>query len=76
MSGLGLTVGGYGGGTLGSGYNGALPTAANNPSSTISQQAFGITTGGAGRSTAANGSLATGAAAALLLAWLWWSLPR
>lgn len=68
MSGLTLGMGSYGGASL--------PTAANNPSSTISQQAFGITSGSGGPSTAAAGAVGSGAIAAALLAWLWWTLPR
>lgn len=73
MSGLSLRVAGYGGAAAGSGA--PMPVAANNPSSTISQQAFGITSGG-GSQNAANGALGAGALAAGLLAWLWWTLPR
>lgn len=68
MAGLALGVGGYG--------SAAVPVAANPPSSTISQQAFGITSGTGGPSNAANGALISGGLAAALLAWLWWTLPR
>lgn len=75
MAGLSMRVAGYGGAATG-GSGAAVPVAANNPSSTISQQAFGITAGTAGPSNAANGALASGALAAALLTWLWWTLPR
>jgi len=74
MAGLSLGMGssGYGGAT------GSLPSAANQPTgTTISQSAFGISTGlSSGPETAANGALVTGAIAAGVLAWLWWTLPR
>ena len=73
MAGLSLGVGarGYVG-------NGGMPDAANSPTGpTIAQKAFGITasTDSAG-ARAANGTLIIGAAAAGLLVWLWWTLPR
>lgn len=72
MAGLNLNVGGWGGGT-----GGPLPQAANNPSSTISQRAFGITAGTQGLSRVpAYGSVGLGLAGAVVLAWLWYSLPR
>ncbi len=73
MAGLVLNMSGYG--AAGSGQ---LPTAASQPAgATVSQQAFGISTGtDAGPALAANGALIAGAAGALLLAWQWWTLPR
>jgi len=71
MAGLSLGVGAYGAGSL--------PTAANSPTgTTIGQKAFGITAGqpAAGPRTAGYGTMIAGAAGALLLAWLWWTLPR
>jgi hypothetical protein len=61
-----------------SGSGGGLPVAANNPTgTTISQQAFGVSSGlGTGPRTAGYGTLIAGAAGAALLAWLWWTLPR
>lgn len=45
---------------------------------TISSRAYGIAgaSGGSQRTTAAYGSMAVSAGAAVLLAWLWWTLPR
>ena len=73
MAGLNLSVGAYG-----NAGNGSLPSAANSPTgTTIAQKAFGITSGtDQAGSRAANGTLIVGAAAAALLAWLWWTLPR
>jgi hypothetical protein len=72
VAGLNLNVGGYG--TAGSAR---LPYAANNPSSTISQKAFGITTGvAAGSKVPAYGSLTLGIVGTAILVWLWYSLPR
>ena len=72
MAGLSLNVGGYG--TAGSG---ALPVAANNPSSTITQKAFGVSTGAEGQSRVpAYGSVGLGLLGAAVLVWLWYSLPR
>jgi hypothetical protein len=67
-----------GGASYGSSYgSAALPRAANPPSSTIAQQAYGISTPGAGVSKVpAYGTVALGAAGALVLVWLWYSLPR
>jgi hypothetical protein len=71
MAGLSLNVGGYGG-------VGALPTAAGSPTGTnVSQAAFGVTSiGSAGNPWAAQGAVATGVIAAVLLVFLWHSLPR
>ena len=71
MAGLSLGVGGYG--------SASLPTAANMPTgTTINQQAFGIGTSqtGAGPRTAGFGTVGLGIAGALVLTWLWWTLPR
>ena len=73
MAGLTLGVGGFGSGIAAA----KLPIAANAPSSTISQKAFGVTTGTAGLSRVpAYGTLTVGVAAAAVLVWLWYSLPR
>jgi hypothetical protein len=72
MAGLNLNVGGYGQ-ALGSAK---LPYAANAPSSTISQKAFGVTTGGGLSRVPAYGSVGLGLAGAVVLVWLWYSLPR
>lgn len=74
MSGLSLNVGGYGG-ARGSAAAG-LPYAANNPSSTISQKAFGIQAGATGSRVPAYGSVGVGLLGAAVLVWLWYSLPR
>ncbi|MDA8323846.1 MAG: hypothetical protein M0030_29110 [Actinomycetota bacterium] len=78
MAGLSLAVGGFGGGGAAAG-NGGLPVAANSPTgTTIGRAAFGISAGQAapGPRTAAYGTLIAGAAGTILLAWLWWTLPR
>jgi hypothetical protein len=75
MSGLSLGMGAYGAQMP----QGALPVAANNPSSTISQKAFGIysqQSGAVGPRTAGYGTVVLGVAGAAILAWLWWTLPR
>lgn len=75
MSGLSLNVGAYGGGIP----QGAMPVAANNPSSTISQKAFGVysqQSGATGPRTAGLGTVALGILGAGVLVFLWWSLPR
>ena len=73
MAGLNLRVGAYGS----AGSSGLLPSAANQPDgTTISQKAFGIGMGASTGSKAANGAMIAGAAGAVLLAWLWWTLPR
>lgn len=71
MAGLNLNVGGYG-----SAGAAKLPYAANAPSSTISQKAFGITTGPSLSRVPAYGSVGLGVAGAAVLVWLWYSLPR
>ena len=71
MAGLNLNVGGYGKAGAAS-----VPYAANPPSSTISQKAFGITAGTAGSKVPAYGSVGLGVAGAAVLVWLWYSLPR
>ena len=72
MSGLSLSMGGYGAA--------AVPTAANQPTgTTINQAAFGIGTtqpGAEGAGTAGFGTLSLGIAGAIVLAWLWYTLPR
>jgi len=72
MAGLNLNVGGYGQ-ALGSAK---LPYAANAPSSTISQKAFGITSGTGLSRVPAYGSVGAGLIGAGILLWLWYSLPR
>lgn len=73
MAGLNLGVGARG--YIGAG---SLPDAANSPTgTTIAQKAFGITASAdSAGARAANGTLIIGAAATVLLAWLWWTLPR
>lgn len=77
MAGLGLSVGGYG---AGAGYaSAASPVASNQPSgTTINQQAFGIGTSqtSSGPKTAGFGTVGLGVAGAIVLTWLWWTLPR
>lgn len=75
MAGLGLNVGGFGS-VVGNG--GAVPAAAGHPGGpSIGSQAFGVfSSQTAGDTTAGMGALILGAAAALGLAWLWWTLPR
>jgi hypothetical protein len=70
MPGLSLNVGGYGAA--------AAPVAANQPAGpTISQQAFGITTGASRANRLATyGSVGAGLLGAAVLVWLWYSLPR
>jgi hypothetical protein len=76
----GLQLGGavFGGG--GVGYNpAAVPTAANQPTgTTISRAAFGINSGadGPGHCMAGTGTTAVAVGCALVLTWLWWTLPR
>lgn len=75
--GLQLGIGAYGRAT--SGYApAAVPSAANQPTgTTISQQAFGIKTASdAGPRTAGLGTAGAGLVCAVLLAALWWTLPR
>lgn len=75
MAGLSLGVGGFG-----SGYaTAASPVAANSPTgATINQQAFGIGTSqtSSGPKTAGFGTVGLGLAGAIVLTWLWWTLPR
>jgi hypothetical protein len=73
VAGLSLGVGGYGSAAA------ALPTAANQPEGTsINQAAFGIGSSqtASGPATAGFGTVGLGVAGALVLAWLWWTLPR
>lgn len=73
MPGLGLQVGGFGG--IGT----AVPAPAAQPgtNTTVGQLAFGIGSAQtAGSAHAGMGSLILGASAAVLLAWIWWTLPR
>lgn len=75
MAGLNLSMGAYGGPMS----QGALPVAANNPSSTISQKAFGVFSqqaGNCGPRTAGYGTVLLGLAGAAILVYLWYSLPR
>jgi hypothetical protein len=71
MAGLLLGVGGYGAA--------AVPTAANQPTGqTINQAGFGIGTSqtASGPATAGFGTVGLGVAGALVLTWLWYTLPR
>jgi len=73
VPGLGLNVGGFG--AIGT----AVPAPATQPgtSTTVGQQAFGVySSQTAGSANAGMGSLILGASAAILLAWIWWTLPR
>lgn len=58
----------------------ALPPsyAAQPAGATISSRAYGVADASAmsGRNTAGLGSAAVGTAAAVLLTWVWWTLPR
>ena len=57
-------------------YAAAPPSAAG---TTITQQAYGPASGagyGAGPRTAFFGTTGSGVIAAVLLTWLWWTLPR
>lgn len=63
------------------GGNPTVPVPAGQPTGpaggSSTSAAFGIgTAGAAGGRTAALGAGITGTAAALILLWLWWSLPR
>lgn len=76
MAGLSLGVGGFG-----SGYAGAaVPVASNLPEGqTINQAAFGIGTSqtdDTGPRTAGFGTVGLGLGGALVLWWLWYTLPR
>lgn len=78
MAGLNLGVGGYGSGSA-SYTPAAVPIAANQATgTTINQQAFGIGTSqtSVGPRTAGFGTVGLGVAGAIVLAWLWWTLPR
>jgi len=72
MPGLGLNVGGFG--AIGT----AVPAAASQSGSmTVGQQASGIYSSQTpGPTTAGYGALALGTVAAVLLAYIWWTLPR
>ena len=73
MAGLALNVGGFGS------AGAQIPTAANVPSSTIQQAAFGIGTSqtdDSGPRTAGFGTVGLGIAGAVVLTWLWYTLPR
>lgn len=78
MAGLQLRTGFSAGGS----YTPLTPASAQpstSDSSTIGQQAYGISGSGVdpgGSSLAAYGSVATGLVALLGLVYLWWSLPR
>ena len=76
MAGLSLGMGAYGGQIA----QGAVPNAAGSSpgGATISQQAFGIYSqnSATGARTAGFGTVTLGIAGAVILAWLWWSLPR
>lgn len=75
MPGLNLSMGSYGS-TM---SQGAVPVAANSPSSTISQKAFGVFSqqeGATGPRTAGYGTVILGLAGAAVIAWLWFTLPR
>lgn len=76
MPGLSLRAGG---GSLGG--SPMVPAAAGTPTGpsggSSTSAAFGIGTAGAGgANTAAIGAGLAGTASALILLWLWWSLPR
>jgi len=74
MAGLYARMGG-----LGSAGLAAVPTPASQPGSpTITQRGFGIGTSqtAGGPATAGIGTTALGIGGALLLAWLWYTLPR
>ena len=74
MAGLSLNVGGFGAGRAQS--SAGLPMAANAPSSTIAQKAYGIQQGQAGSRVPAYGSVGLDLLGAAVLIWLWVSLPR
>jgi hypothetical protein len=68
-----LQIGGFG--TTGT----AVPAPASQPGSntTVGELAFGIGSAQtAGSANAGMGALILGASAAVLLAWIWWTLPR
>ncbi len=74
MSGLNLGASGFGGAYA----SASVPVASNMPTgTTISQAAYGIQSGsGSGPGTAGFGTVGLGVAGALVLAWLWYTLPR
>jgi hypothetical protein len=76
-----LNMGLQGQGAFGAGYGAAATPAAAGPTAqgptTISQKAFGIVTGSAGRYPAAHiGFVSIGTAAIAALIYIYWSLPR
>lgn len=78
MAGLNLRAGAGFGGTAGTGglYPVASGASTTGPS-TAAAAAYGPVTGAApGPRTAAVGAGTAGVLSALLLLWLWWSLPR
>ena len=74
MAGLSLNMGGNVGAR--SRASAGLPFAANAPSSTIAQKAYGIQQGAEGSRVPAYGSVGLGLLGAAVLVWLWVSLPR
>jgi hypothetical protein len=75
MSGLSMAMGGYGNAYA----SAAVPVAANQPDgTTINQKGFGINTSqtGTGSATAGFGTVSLGVAGAVVLLFLWYSLPR
>lgn len=81
MAGLSLGASGYGAAYAGGGIpvTGAMPVAAGQPTGTnISQMAYGIGSSqtSPGARTAGWGTVTTGVACAVLLAWIWHTLPR
>lgn len=76
MPGLSLGVGGYGSAMTAA----SVPSAANQPTgTTINQAAFGIGTSqtdNAGPRTAGYGTVGLGLGCAVVLTWIWWTLPR
>jgi hypothetical protein len=76
-----LDMGLQGQGAFGAGYGAAATPAAAGPSAqgptTISQKAFGIVTGSAGRYPVAHaGLISAGTLAIAALIYIYWSLPR
>jgi hypothetical protein len=80
MSGLSLRAGLGAGASASTGSHGLSPVpsgASSTGPSTAAAAAYGPVTGGnANPATAAIGACSAGVLAALLLAFLWWSLPR
>ena len=79
MPGLSLNMGLGGQGAFGSGYGGAATPAAAGASpqaSTVSQKAFGSTTGGGMSQVGPTALLSVGALSLIGLIYIWWSLPR